>query len=119
FCGSVVSGWCMHAPNLINERPFPCFGFGDDEQVRSQGSTGADSSPEPSSHYRNRALSRPSAKEQMVPRRGLEPPRPFERRHLKTVRLPIPPPGHGVGRDRKSTRLNSSHVKISYAVFCL
>src|SRR5690606_39955198 len=26
---------------------------------------------------------------------------------------------HGIGRDRKSTRLNSSHVKISYAVFCL
>src|SRR5690606_40321469 len=28
---------------------------------------------------------------------------------------------HGtlVFRDRKSTRLNSSHVKISYAVFCL
>src|SRR6266511_5038414 len=26
--------------------------------------------------------------------------------------------GH-VARDRKSTRLNSSHVKISYAVFCL
>src|SRR5690349_21985877 len=25
----------------------------------------------------------------------------------------------GVGRDRKSTRLNSSHVEISYAVFCL
>src|SRR5690606_41474571 len=24
-----------------------------------------------------------------------------------------------LGRDRKSTRLNSSHVKISYAVFCL
>src|SRR5690606_39797895 len=24
-----------------------------------------------------------------------------------------------VGKDRKSTRLNSSHVKISYAVFCL
>src|SRR5437870_11429277 len=24
-----------------------------------------------------------------------------------------------VGRDRKSTRLNSSHVAISYAVFCL
>src|SRR5690606_39807444 len=24
----------------------------------------------------------------------------------------------GGGRDRKSTRLNSSHVKISYAVFC-
>src|SRR5207253_8052561 len=28
--------------------------------------------------------------------------------------------GHGIGReDRKSTRLNSSHVAISYAVFCL
>src|SRR5690606_41885679 len=25
----------------------------------------------------------------------------------------------GVKADRKSTRLNSSHVKISYAVFCL
>src|SRR5690606_40555993 len=25
----------------------------------------------------------------------------------------------GSGGDRKSTRLNSSHVKISYAVFCL
>src|SRR5690606_41071823 len=25
----------------------------------------------------------------------------------------------GPGEDRKSTRLNSSHVKISYAVFCL
>src|SRR5690625_6058371 len=24
-----------------------------------------------------------------------------------------------IGRDRKSTRLNSSHVAISYAVFCL
>src|SRR5690606_39903307 len=32
-------------------------------------------------------------------------------------------PDHGAGRveyqDRKSTRLNSSHVKTSYAVFCL
>src|SRR5690606_40911387 len=27
--------------------------------------------------------------------------------------------GARLGRDRKSTRLNSSHVKISYAVFCL
>src|SRR5690606_39442073 len=27
--------------------------------------------------------------------------------------------GYFVSRDRKSTRLNSSHVKISYAVFCL
>src|SRR3712207_8212442 len=27
--------------------------------------------------------------------------------------------GRGDGRDRKSTRLNSSHANISYAVFCL
>src|SRR2546430_2023413 len=27
--------------------------------------------------------------------------------------------GRPVGRDRKSTRLNSSHSQISYAVFCL
>src|SRR5690606_40510271 len=27
--------------------------------------------------------------------------------------------GRSAERDRKSTRLNSSHVKISYAVFCL
>src|SRR5690625_5781925 len=26
---------------------------------------------------------------------------------------------NGSGKDRKSTRLNSSHVAISYAVFCL
>src|SRR5699024_12841485 len=29
------------------------------------------------------------------------------------------PPDHPRGRDRKSTRLNSSHVSSSYAVFCL
>src|SRR5438876_3577347 len=27
--------------------------------------------------------------------------------------------GHLLGEDRKSTRLNSSHPSISYAVFCL
>src|SRR5256885_7413913 len=31
---------------------------------------------------------------------------------------PGPAPGEGI-RDRKSTRLNSSHLVISYAVFCL
>src|SRR5690349_23864147 len=29
------------------------------------------------------------------------------------------PPQRLLGADRKSTRLNSSHVEISYAVFCL
>src|SRR3712207_8280257 len=32
---------------------------------------------------------------------------------------PQSPGGLGVVRDRKSTRLNSSHANISYAVFCL
>src|SRR6266853_2069085 len=32
---------------------------------------------------------------------------------------PWPAAGHRGARDRKSTRLNSSHSQISYAVFCL
>src|SRR5256885_8563486 len=41
------------------------------------------------------------------------------------IRLSRPPPSpsnwnsRSVARDRKSTRLNSSHLVISYAVFCL
>src|SRR5258707_6424453 len=35
-----------------------------------------------------------------------------------SVRMPSGDAG-GVQRDRKSTRLNSSHANISYAVFCL
>src|ERR1035441_7791170 len=31
----------------------------------------------------------------------------------------VPPPVAGDAIDRKSTRLNSSHLGISYAVFCL
>src|SRR5215475_14880999 len=38
------------------------------------------------------------------------------RRHASKFR---PVSARPVSRDRKSTRLNSSHVKISYAVFCL
>src|SRR3989442_8545776 len=48
-------------------------------------------------------------------------------RSLRLSRPEWPPPagqaggaGHDrTGLDRKSTRLNSSHVRISYAVFCL
>src|SRR5690606_38550789 len=44
--------------------------------------------------------------------------------HLKTGALPNDasspfPADRAPAEDRKSTRLNSSHVKISYAVFCL
>src|SRR3712207_7627002 len=35
---------------------------------------------------------------------------------LRGQRNDLPP---GPGKDRKSTRLNSSHANISYAVFCL
>src|SRR5690606_40380061 len=39
---------------------------------------------------------------------------------LQTARIPHTKTLAGnTGEDRKSTRLNSSHVKISYAVFCL
>src|SRR3712207_8647550 len=42
---------------------------------------------------------------------------------LRACRLPHGRPRAGVARgrprDRKSTRLNSSHANISYAVFCL
>src|SRR2546428_3239377 len=50
-----------------------------------------------------------------------------DRRRLRRVSIPqrhryLPPADRvrpGGGRDRKSTRLNSSHDQISYAVFCL
>src|SRR4051812_49827633 len=35
------------------------------------------------------------------------------------VYLTVPPTSDVGGTDRKSTRLNSSHMSISYAVFCL
>src|SRR3712207_7199395 len=42
-------------------------------------------------------------------RAGLTPPAGYRRLRLDSA----------AGRDRKSTRLNSSHANISYAVFCL
>src|SRR5579872_3450031 len=56
------------------------------------------------------------------PRSTLFPYTTLFRSHARNVRRP---PSGRVGlarfppRDRKSTRLNSSHVRISYAVFCL
>src|SRR5256885_6598282 len=56
---------------------------------------------------------------------------PEHRRLEPTQKAPCPGPGHGAffgfkpwaighnAQDRKSTRLNSSHLVISYAVFCL
>src|SRR5215211_8452226 len=41
------------------------------------------------------------------------------RRPPRSVPCPKPSPPGWLRRDRKSTRLNSSHTVISYAVFCL
>src|SRR5690606_1214599 len=40
---------------------------------------------------------------------------------VRSIDEPVSPAGvrRGLVKDRKSTRLNSSHVKSSYAVFCL
>src|SRR5438132_9167257 len=65
-----------------------------------------------------RSLSRAQRGGRPAPGRG--------RRSLRRLpRLPVPDRGRGPARagggggDRKSTRLNSSHTVISYAVFCL
>src|SRR5699024_12866848 len=51
-------------------------------------------------------------------RSGGRRPGPASRRRAYQWRCPAPR-WPGTSRDRKSTRLNSSHVSISYAVFCL
>ena len=49
---------------------------------------------------------------------------PFPAKEIDLIRIPLPdrvvlPMQQRIGEDRKSTRLNSSHVVTSYAVFCL
>src|SRR3712207_8742113 len=46
-------------------------------------------------------------------------PRPSELHPLRQRVLPVIVEAKPVDEDRKSTRLNSSHANISYAVFCL
>src|SRR5207249_10808254 len=53
----------------------------------------------------------PSRQRRIRCRRRISPRRPAQFRTSRSVRR--------CRRDRKSTRLNSSHVSISYAVFCL
>src|SRR3712207_7034631 len=45
--------------------------------------------------------------------------RPRRRVRRRRARRPGPRTDHAAVADRKSTRLNSSHANISYAVFCL
>src|SRR5690349_6551404 len=42
----------------------------------------------------------------------------YDHGYLRGIEI-LPDCGPGHGSNRKSTRLNSSHVEISYAVFCL
>src|SRR5690606_41368212 len=60
-------------------------------------------------------------------RHGIDPLKPAILVTYQPARMTVPPSARltyprtfeGFAVDRKSTRLNSSHVKISYAVFCL
>src|SRR3712207_7425340 len=45
--------------------------------------------------------------------------RRVQREQVRVRRVERRPAAGGGARDRKSTRLNSSHANISYAVFCL
>src|SRR3712207_6891713 len=45
--------------------------------------------------------------------------RPGERTRVQVTDRSEPERSRDVNQDRKSTRLNSSHANISYAVFCL
>src|SRR5258705_9924754 len=54
----------------------------------------------------------------VLPHRG-DPVGGPELRHPRSVHEPQPERHRAACRDRKSTRLNSSHLGISYAVFCL
>src|SRR3712207_6974942 len=48
-----------------------------------------------------------------------QPRRPRERPHARRIIAPGTALAVELAQDRKSTRLNSSHANISYAVFCL
>src|SRR3712207_7997112 len=65
--------------------------------------------PEPAADPRDVRLGR------RVERAGVDP----VVRDVQLCRIGVDHPDHLVTRDRKSTRLNSSHANISYAVFCL
>src|SRR3712207_5952215 len=66
-------------------------------------------------------LFRSTADQRPDPKRAAQVPfRPTRRRSTpQASHLPTLPPASRKQSDRKSTRLNSSHANISYAVFCL
>src|SRR5690625_7357277 len=68
--------------------------------------------------FRSSSAPTPPAPPEVQSSRGAR--RPRRRLRRRTCLLRVDPPRKPrANRDRKSTRLNSSHVAISYAVFCL
>src|SRR2546426_7692320 len=61
------------------------------------------------------SCSRPSSRRRRDWGRSSIPPPARDATRSRSSAVPAPP----IPRDRKSTRLNSSHLVISYAVFCL
>src|SRR5690606_41131897 len=70
-----------------------------------------------------RSATRPRSAQPAGSRKGRSPrprrPAGNRARHSDRPAIHATDPQPRTRRDRKSTRLNSSHVKISYAVFCL
>src|SRR2546430_4741544 len=57
--------------------------------------------------------------DRQLPLHGIVGQQPIDEQGPGTARLHFDRTPGGRSRDRKSTRLNSSHSQISYAVFCL
>src|SRR5690606_40651776 len=100
---------------------FLCFFFQAEDGIRDFHVTGVQTCALPISPPAGRA---PSAARRSPPGQGNR--RPPAARAAASDRPCSPPADAATGSrresvpaDRKSTRLNSSHVKISYAVFCL
>src|SRR5699024_12126964 len=105
----------FHAPAAADPRRLlPC----PTRRSSDLGGTGPTSRPQPSTTLlleRSRRRTAPVLGPQLPPRTAVS---------LRTLSaLPAHPPPRPLRPpptlDRKSTRLNSSHVSISYAVFCL
>src|SRR5690625_6510039 len=89
------------------------------DQLRGAGEVLVDLFAEELSQQRQRPVAHPGAKQRLVSVHGVVPPRQVVQA-ADLLGVDVAKGGALVpAGDRKSTRLNSSHVAISYAVFCL
>src|SRR3712207_7820939 len=72
----------------------------------------------PAGHHQGQSAAAHRARQRHLDRRG-EPAAEAVRRDAEDDEDAVRREAAARGRDRKSTRLNSSHANISYAVFCL